>query len=141
MTPELLLPAGNLEKLKTAILFGADAVYLGGKEFSLRAAADNFSLEEIAAGVSFAHQHNKKVYVTVNILAHNRDLKKLPHYLERLEETNADGLIISDPGVIILAKRYAPSLSITLSTQASVTNYETAAFYRDIGVKRIVLAR
>ena len=139
--PELVLPAGNLEKLKTAILFGADAVYLGGKEFSLRAYADNFSLEEMAVGQAFARQHNKKVYVTVNILAHNRDLQQIPPYLEKLEEMQVDGLIISDPGIIKLAQRYAPSLPLTLSTQASVTNYEAVAFYRDLGVKRIVLAR
>ena len=139
--PELVLPAGNLEKLKTAILFGADAVYLGGKEFSLRAYADNFSLEEMTDGVAFARQHNKKIYVTVNILAHNRDLQQIPPYLEKLEEMQVDGLIISDPGIIKLAQRYAPSLSLTLSTQASVSNYEAAAFYRDLGVKRIVLAR
>ena len=139
--PELVLPAGNLEKLKTAILFGADAVYLGGKEFSLRAYADNFSLEEMAVGQAFARQRNKKVYVTVNILAHNCDLQQIPPYLEKLEEMQVDGLIISDPGIIKLAQRYAPSLSLTLSTQASVTNYQTAAFYRDLGVKRIVLAR
>ena len=139
--PELVLPAGNLEKLKTAILFGADAVYLGGKEFSLRAYADNFTLEEITAGLTFARQHNKKIYVTVNILAHNRDLQHLPPYLEKLEEIQVDGLIISDPGIIKLARRYAPTIPLTLSTQASVTNYETASLYRDLGVKRIVLAR
>jgi len=135
------MPAGNLEKLKTAILFGADAVYLGGKDFSLRAAADNFTLEETADGLAFARQHNKKLYVTVNILAHNRDIEELPAYLEKMEEIKVDGLIVSDPGVINLARRYAPSLPLTLSTQASVTNYEAAAFYCDLGVKRIVLAR
>ena len=116
---ELLLPAGNLEKLKTAFLFGADAVYLGGKDFSLRAHAGNFTLEEIVAGLALAHSYNKKVYVAVNILAHNRDLQDLPAYLEKLQEIQVDGLIISDPGVIKMAQRYAPSLPITLSTQAS----------------------
>jgi putative protease len=139
--PELVLPAGTLEKLKTAILYGADAVYLGGKDFSLRAYAGNFTWEEIALGLSWAHQLNKKVYITVNILAHNRDLTSLPAYLEKLEEIKVDGLIISDPGVIKLAQRYAHSLPITLSTQANVTNYEAAAFYCDLGVRRIVLAR
>ncbi|HBQ25115.1 MAG TPA: peptidase U32 [Syntrophomonas sp.] len=139
--PELVLPAGNLEKLKTAVLFGADTVYLGGKEFSLRAYADNFTLEEIAMGLAFVRQYNKKVYVTVNILAHNRDLKQTPSYLEKLEEIQVDGLIVSDPGIIKLAQRYAPSIPLTLSTQANVSNYEAAAFYRDLGVKRIVLAR
>lgn len=139
--PELVLPAGNLEKLKTAVLFGADAVYLGGKEFSLRAYADNFTLEEIAMGLAFVRQYNKKVYVTVNILAHNRDLQQTPSYLEKLEEIQVDGLIVSDPGIIKLAQRYASSIPLTLSTQANVSNYEAAAFYRDLGVKRIVLAR
>ncbi len=139
--PELVLPAGNLEKLKTAVLFGADTVYLGGKEFSLRAYADNFTLEEIAMGLAFVRQYNKKVYVTVNILAHNRDLQQTPSYLEKLEEIQVDGLIVSDPGIIKLAQRYAPSIPLTLSTQANVSNYEAAAFYRDLGVKRIVLAR
>ena len=139
--PELVLPAGNPEKLKTAILFGADAVYLGGKEFSLRAYADNFTLEEMTDALTFARRYNKKVYVTVNILAHNHDLLNMPAYLEKLEEMQVDGLIISDPGIIKLTQRYAPSLPLTLSTQASVSNYEAAAFYRDLGVKRIVLAR
>ena len=98
--PELVLPAGNLEKLKTAILFGADAVYLGGKEFSLRAYADNFTLQEMTEGLTFARQNNKKVYVTVNILAHNRDLQQIPPYLEKLEEMQVDGLIISDPALL-----------------------------------------
>ncbi|MBC7075919.1 MAG: U32 family peptidase [Syntrophomonadaceae bacterium] len=139
--PELVLPAGDLEKLKTALLFGADAVYLGGKEFSLRAYAGNFTIEEMKEGLAFAHKRQKKVYVGVNILAHNRDLEKLPPYLQKLEELQVDGLIISDPGVLRLAQKYAPSIPVTVSTQANVTNYEAAAFYRDLGARRIVLAR
>ncbi|MGI5921958.1 MAG: peptidase U32 family protein [Syntrophomonadaceae bacterium] len=139
--PELVLPAGDLEKLKTAILFGADAVYLGGKEFSLRAFAGNFTLEEISQGLDFAHARGKKVYVTVNILAHNHELKGLPAYLENLNQLGADGIIISDPGVMKLAAQYAPDVPITVSTQANVTNYAAAAFFKELGVKRIVLAR
>ncbi|MGI6412763.1 MAG: peptidase U32 family protein [Syntrophomonadaceae bacterium] len=139
--PELVMPAGSLEKLETAVLFGADAVYLGGKEFSLRAFAGNFTLEEIHKGVIFAHQRNKKVYITVNIFAHNRDIDQLPAYLQKLAELQVDGLIISDPGVIRLAQTYAPGVPITVSTQANVTNYQSASFYRDLGATRIVLAR
>lgn len=139
--PELVLPAGDLEKLKTAIIFGADAVYIGGKEFSLRAYAGNFSLEEMKEGLAFAHAVNRKVYVTVNILAHNRDLKRMPAYLEKLEEMGVDGIIVSDLGVLRIANRYAPSIPKTISTQANVTNVETALFYKELGAKRIVLAR
>lgn len=140
-SPELLLPAGDLEKLKTAFLFGADAVYIGGKDFSLRAKAGNLSLEDIAEGAEFARALNKKVYVAVNVLARNNDFKSLPGYLEELAGVGINGIIVSDPGVMRTARRYAPGLPITVSTQASVSNYETAAFYRDIGATRIVLAR
>lgn len=139
--PELVLPAGNLEKLKTAFLFGADAVYLGGKDFSLRAYAGNLSLDEIREGLDFAHERKKKAYVGVNIFAHNRDLTGLPAFLEELEALRVDGLIISDPGILRLAKKYAASIPLTISTQANISNYEAAAFYRDLGVQRIVLAR
>jgi len=139
--PELLLPAGDLEKLKTALLFGADAVYVGGKDFSLRAFAGNLTQAEMAAGTAYAHERGKKVYITVNILAHNGDIDKLPPYLEELQHMNVDGLIISDPGVIRLAKKYAPDIPVTVSTQANVSNYESAAFYRELGASRIVLAR
>ncbi len=138
---ELVLPAGDLEKLKTALLFGADAVYLGGKEFNLRAFAGNLSIPEMRIGLEYAHAQSKKVYITVNILAHNRDIKGLPPYLEELQQLGADGLIISDPGVMRLAQKYAPGLPITVSTQANVSNYESAAFYRDLGAVRVVLAR
>lgn len=142
MTPaELLLPAGDLEKLKTAIIFGADAVYLGGKEYSLRAAAGNLTLQEMAEGLKFAHEKGKKVYVAANIFAHNDDLHGLPAYLEHLQELQVDGMIISDPGVMRLAQQYAPAIPITISTQANITNYEAAAFYKELGASRLVLAR
>lgn len=139
--PELLLPAGDPEKLETAFLFGADAVYIGGKEFNLRAFAGNFTFAEMAAGIDYAHQVGKRVYVTVNILAHNLDIDRLPPYLEQLQQIEADGLIISDPGVLSLARRYAPNVPVTVSTQANITNYESAAIYRELGASRIVLAR
>jgi putative protease len=139
--PELVLPAGDFEKLKTALLFGADAVYAGGKEFSLRAFAGNLTLAEISSGLNYAHQQGKKMYITVNILAHNRDINKLPPYLEELAGLGVDGLIISDPGVMRLAKTYAPGVPVTISTQANISNYESAALYRELGASRIVLAR
>ncbi len=139
--PELVLPAGDLEKLKTACLFGADAVYLGGKEYSLRAYAGNLSMPQIEEGLEFAHARQKKVYTAVNVLARNHDLVQLPGYLQQLAAVGVDGLIISDPGVMKIASRYAPQLPVTISTQASVSNYETARFYSELGAKRIVLAR
>jgi putative protease len=139
--PELVLPAGDLEKLKTAILFGADAVYLGGKQLSLRAFAGNFNLEEMKIGLNYAHSQGKKVSVAVNVLAHNDELLTLPAYLESLSQLGVDALIISDPGVMKMAQQYAPAIPITVSTQASVTYYAAAAFYQEMGAKRIVLAR
>lgn len=139
--PELCAPAGDMEKLQTAVSFGADAVYAGGDDFSLRAAAGNFSVEELREAVRYAHDRRVKLYAAVNIFAHNRDLKALPAYLDALAEMGVDGLIISDPGVIRLARKLAPSVPVTLSTQANVCNYESAAFYQDMGVSRIVLAR
>lgn len=139
--PELVLPAGDLEKLTTALLFGADAVYAGGKEFSLRAYAGNLTLDEIAIGLNKAHHRGQKLYITVNILAHNRDIHRLPCYLEGLASMGVDGLIVADPGVLKLARTYAPALPLTVSTQANVTNYESAALYRDLGAARIVVAR
>ena len=139
--PELVLPAGDLEKLHTAITFGADAVYAGGHNYSLRAYAGNLDRPDLQAGVAGAHHQGKQVYITVNIFAHNQDLTDLPSYLEELEQLGVDGMIISDPGIIRMAQRYAPSIPITISTQANVTNYESAAFYRDLGARRIVAAR
>jgi putative protease len=138
---ELLLPAGDLDKLKTAVYFGADAVYAGGKEYSLRAAAGNLSLPEMSEGLNFIHEHGKKLYVTVNILAHNNDLKNLPAYLENLAQMNVDGLIVADPGIMKMAREFAPAVPITVSTQANITNYEAAALYQDLGASRLVLAR
>ncbi len=139
--PELVLPAGNLEKLKTAFTYGADAVYIGGKEYSLRAYAGNFTLEEMQKGLELAQNFNKKIYVAVNLVAHNQDLTNLPGYLEKLQEMQVNGIIISDLGVLRLAQKYAPLIPKTISTQANVTNYETACVYKDLGATRIVLAR
>lgn len=138
---ELLAPAGSLEKLKTAIHYGADAVYLGGKEFSLRAHATNFSRQDMLEAVLFAHDRNVPVFVTVNIFAHNRDLTDVAPYLQWLEEIGVDGLIISDPGVLNIANRVVPHMSIHLSTQANVTNIESARFWEKQGVSRLNLAR
>ncbi|HNX27863.1 MAG TPA: U32 family peptidase [Syntrophomonadaceae bacterium] len=141
LQPELLLPAGDGEKLKTALLFGADSVYIGGKDFSLRAYAGNFTMGEIKAGLDFARSLQKKVVIAVNVMAHNKDLTEIPAYLEKLASLDVDGFIISDLGVLRQAQKYAPRIPITISTQANVTNYETAAFYQELGAKRIVLAR
>lgn len=141
MKPELLAPAGDLEKLKAAVLYGADAVYLGGRHFGLRAGAGNFGEEEMAEGVRFAHAEGARVYVTVNIFAHNRDLETLPGYLESIRAAGVDGVIVSDPGVVELVKRLHPDLPIHLSTQANTTNWAAARFWEEQGVARIVLAR
>lgn len=138
---ELLAPAGNLEKLKIAFHYGADAVYLAGQAFGLRAFAGNFTLEEMAAGIKIAHDLGKKVYVTVNIFAHNYDLPQLPSYLQELQALEVDGIIVSDPGVLWQAKKYAPSIPIHLSTQANTTNWASCQFWAEQGVERIVLAR
>lgn len=141
MSVEILSPAGNMEKLKTAVYFGADAVYFSGKNFGLRAFAGNFSEEEIELAVQFCHEKNVKAYVTVNIVAHNKDFMNLKEYLQFLERTKVDGVIISDLGVMSFVKSFAPNLEIHVSTQANVTNKFTAKFLADLGVKRIVLAR
>ncbi len=138
--PELLAPAGSIDKLKIAIHYGADAVYMGGKDFSLRAHAV-MSREDLATAVSYAHDHGVKCYITINIMAHNTDLTGLPDYLLFLEKINADGLIISDPGIIRNAKEMVPQLPIHLSTQANITNYAAAKFWEEQGVSRINLAR
>ncbi len=139
--PELLAPAGNFEKLVTAVHYGADAVYLGGKHFSLRAKAGNFNPEKMCEGIDYAHTHGVKVYVTVNILAHNEDLHGLPEYLHELQGMGADGVIISDPGVLKIARKTVPNLPIHLSTQANVTNTASAKFWIEQGVIRLNLAR
>ncbi|MDS1030033.1 U32 family peptidase [Bacillota bacterium LX-D] len=138
---ELLAPAGNLEKLKIALLYGADAVYLGGQQFGLRASAGNFSLDELEKGIKIAHNLNKKVYVTINIYAHNDDLTQLSGYLTELQHLSIDGLLISDPGVFLLAKEFAPQFKIHISTQANTTNWVSCKFWQDLGAERIVLAR
>ncbi|MBE7029523.1 MAG: U32 family peptidase [Clostridia bacterium] len=140
--PELLAPAGDLIKLKTAIDYGADAVYIGGKAFSLRVASDNFSYDEMKEGIEYAHTRGKKVYVALNIIAHNKDLYNLTEYLKQLEELKVDGVIVADLGIMNTIKKYAPSLNLHVSTQASITNYETVKFYKEaLGATRVVLAR
>ena len=141
MKAELLAPAGNFAKLKTALYFGADAVYLGGKNFSLRTFADNFTEDELRAAVALAHAQNKKVYVTANVFARNADFAYLKDYFAFLQEIGADAAIISDPGAIYLAKQVAPKLDLHLSTQANTTNKYSVKFWRETGVSRIVLAR
>lgn len=138
--PELLAPAGDLERLKIAILYGADAVYLGGVEFGLRANTTNFTYDELKEGVEFAHSYNKKVYVTVNIVLHNKEIKNLLNYLKKLEELNVDAIIVSDPAIIKLARENT-NLEIHLSTQQSTLNIESVKFFKNEGVSRIVLAR
>ncbi len=138
---ELLAPAGNLEKLKIAVHYGADAVYLGGKQFSLRAQAHNFNEDELRQAVAFCHEHQARLFVTVNIFAHNRDLPDLENYLRFLDEIAVDGLIISDPGVVRLARKIVPALPLHISTQANVTNWSSALFWQEQGAGRINLAR
>lgn len=139
--PEILAPAGNLEKLKTAINFGADAVYLGGSKLNLRAFADNFTTEELIEGINYAHSRNKKVYVTLNVFPHNEDLDGLEEYLKELYSINVDAVIVSDPGIIMTAREVVPNLELHLSTQSNNVNYKSAIFWHKQGVKRIVLAR
>lgn len=142
--PELLIPASSLEVLKTAVIFGADAVYIGGEAFGLRAKAKNFSMEEMAEGIVFAHQHGVKVYVTANILAHNDDLEGAKAYFEELKNMKPetpDALIISDPGMFTIAKEVWPEVEIHISTQANNTNYQTYLFWWKMGAKRVVSAR
>ncbi|MBQ9927304.1 MAG: U32 family peptidase [Lachnospiraceae bacterium] len=139
--PELLIPASSLEVLKTAVLFGADAVYIGGEAFSLRAKAKNFSKEDMKAGIDFAHEHGVKVHVTANILAHNQDIEEAADYFRELKEMKPDALIISDPGMFTLAKEICPEIDIHVSTQANNTNYMTYLFWHKMGAKRVVSAR
>ncbi len=140
---ELLIPAGSLEVLKTAVIFGADAVYIGGEAFSLRAKAKNFSLPEMEEGIRFAHERNVKVYVTANIFAHHRDIEEAGRYFEELRgmEEKPDALIISDPGLFSVAREVCPEMEIHISTQANNTNYKTYTFWNKLGAKRAVCAR
>ena len=138
---ELLSPAGDMSKLKTAFYYGADAVYIGGKNFSLRALAGNFTNEEIVEATQYAHSIGKKVYVTVNILARDTDLEKAEEYFKFLEQTGVDGAIVSDTGLIHLALSVAPNLSVNVSTQANLLNSHAVKFWKDLGIKRVILAR
>lgn len=139
--PELLIPASSLEVLKTAVIFGADAVYIGGEAFGLRAKAKNFSKEDMEEGIKFAHEHDVKVYVTANILAHNGDLEGAREYFRELGEMNPDALIIADPGMFVLAGEECPHIERHISTQANNTNYETYNFWHKLGATRVVSAR
>ena len=139
--PELLAPAGNMEKLKMALLYGADAVYLGGKAFGLRAFGGNFTNEELQEAVDFAHKLGKKIYVTVNIFPHNSDIAKLPAYLTFLNEIKADAILVADLGVFTLAKEYAPDVELHISTQANNTNWAAVNAWAELGASRVVLAR
>ena len=141
MKAELLAPAGNFSKLKTAIYYGADAVYVGGKDFSLRSFADNFTRDELANAITYAHNLGKKVYVTANIFAKNADMPLLEDYFKFLESANADAAIISDSGAVYAAKKSAPKLNIHISTQANLTNKYAVKFWREQGAARVVLAR
>lgn len=139
--PELLVPASSLEVLRIAVIFGADAVYIGGEAFGLRAKARNFSMEEMKEGIEFAHARGVKVYVTANILAHNEDLSGVRAYFEELRSIGPDALIIADPAVFMIAKEVCPEIERHISTQANNTNYGTYNFWHDLGAKRVVSAR
>lgn len=138
---ELLAPAGDLDKLKFAIEYGADAVYIGGEIFGLRASSKNFSFEDMKTGVAFAHERGKKVYLVLNIIPHNRDLHLLEGYLKDIKEIDIDAVILSDPGTLLFVKEHLPDMEIHLSTQANNTNYMSAKFWHQNGVKRVILAR
>ena len=139
--PELLIPAGSLEVMKTAIRYGADAVYCGGEEFSLRAKAKNFSDEDLAEGIRYAHEHGVKVHITANILAHNYDFPEVEEFMKKMKELKPDAMIINDPGIFMTARRICPEIDIHISTQSSSTNYETFRFWHDLGATRVVAAR
>ncbi len=138
---ELLIPASSLEVLKTAVIFGADAVYIGGEAFGLRANAKNFTRADMEMGIAFAHEHGVKVYVTANILAHNGDLEGVRAYFKELKDIKPDALIISDPGMFMIAKEVCPEIEIHISTQANNTNYQTYLFWHQLGAQRVVSAR
>ena len=139
--PELLAPAGNLEKLKVAVMYGADAVYVGGLKYGLRTGAQNFTMDELTEGINFAHEKGKKVYLTMNIIPHNDDLEGLPGYVKQLKGLFLDGIIISDPGIMNIVKDIIPEMEIHLSTQASTTSYAAVNFWYQQGIRRIILAR
>ena len=139
--PELLIPAGSLEVLKTAVYYGADAVYVGGEAFSLRAKAKNFSMEDLEEGIRYAHAHGVKVYVTANILAHNEDLEKAADYFRELKQVKPDAVLISDPGLFVVAREVIPEIPIHISTQANNVNYGTFLFWKSLGATRLVTGR
>ncbi len=139
--PELLVPAGSLDTLKVAVDYGADAIYMGGEAFSLRAKADNFTHEEMLAGIEYAHAHGVKVYITANIYAHNYDLEGIRKYFAKIKDSGADAVLISDPGVFSIAREVMPDMDIHISTQANNTNYMTYKFWYHLGVRRVVCAR
>jgi len=138
---ELLAPAGNLEKLKMAVLYGADAVYMGGEEFGLRAYADNFTMDELQEGIEFAHRYGKKVYLTMNIIPHSGDLDGMYEYAVQAGKMCVDAIILSDPGVFSIVREAVPDMEIHLSTQANNTNWKSAEFWYEHGIKRVILAR
>ncbi len=138
---ELLAPAGDLEKLKIAVIYGADAVYFGGEMFSLRAGAGNLTFDEMKEGIAFAHERGAKCYLTINIFAHNRDIEPLREYLEKIKTLDIDAILVSDLGIVSLIQEIIPDMELHLSTQANMTNYQTANFWYKIGIRRIVLAR
>ena len=139
--PELLAPGGSLEKLKTVIQYGADAVYIGGEAFSLREAAENFSLSDMQEGLQYAHERGKKVYLTANILPHNRDIEEFKEYIKTVRPMGFDGILVADLGIFSLVQEYAPELPIHISTQANNVNYQSAKKWYELGAKRVVLAR
>ena len=139
--PELLAPAGNFEKLKTSLHYGADAVYMGLSDFSLRARARNFGVEELQEAAAFVRSRNKKFYLTVNIFSHNRDIPLIKEHIEYLKSISPDGLIVSDPGIFAMASELAPDIPLHISTQANITNYRAAVFWEKSGAKRLVLSR
>ncbi|MBO4266628.1 MAG: U32 family peptidase [Lachnospiraceae bacterium] len=139
--PELLVPAGSLEVLKTAVRYGADAVYIGGEAFSLRAKAKNFSLEEMDEGIKFAHEHGVRVHVTANIYAHDRDMDEAREYFTELSKLRPDAILIADPGLFMLEREICPEIPVHISTQANNTNYKTFEFWHKLGAERVVCAR
>lgn len=139
--PELLAPGGSLEKLKIAIMYGADAVYIGGESFSLRVAAENFTTDEIKEGIEFAHKRGKKVYLTANIIPHNEDIDEFDKYIEEIKSFDFDGILVADPGMLDIVREKAPEIPIHISTQANNTNFRSAQFWYKQGAKRVVLAR
>ena len=139
--PEILAPAGSLEILKTAVIYGADAVYIGGEAYGLRAAAHNFDTEEMRQGITFAHEHGALVFVTANIYAHNPDLDGVMEYFKELKDLKPDAVLIADPGVFTIAKEIIPEIPVHISTQSNNVNYETFKFWHSLGAERVVTGR